>query len=187
MTVWVRVCVRARLCVHAGWDGPAAAPVPGPAACALQLPRQTKQVPSASFFRRRPVPQALLWARRVRALLVRLPGGRDEASPQQTEMQADLAAATAAALAAQKLEQQQQQQLQQERPAEAAAQAAPSAAEEDAAVRDVVRRRLLDGVAATAQGRLPYELRPPLSEAAALLEEGYILPCDEALFARLLK
>ena len=78
-------------------------------------------------------------------------------------------------------------------PEPAAAQAAQAAAPgpqrdaataaEDAQVADVLRRSV--DLVALAAGGQPFEERPPLGEAVALLEEGYILPCDEALYKRL--
>lgn len=169
----------------------------------LQQQHRRRPPPTAAT---RPAPvQALLWARKVRALLERMPGAEAPApaSPQ--------------AAGTQQPEQQQQPQQQAEQAPEVQRQPPlapeavlerwvahkppaerPAAAElpgmhsygpqqEEAAVRDLVQRRLADGVAAACEGRLPWELRPPLSEAAALLEEGYILPCDEALYGRLMR
>lgn len=143
--------------------------------------------------------QALLWARKVRALLDRMPGAEAPAAPPQpaAPQQAALAAEQAAPaspprqppLAPEAVLERWVAHAPQEAPADPAELAAPAGGlqPEDAAVRDWVQRRLVDGVAAAAEGRLPWELRPPLSEAAALLEEGYILPCDEALYGRLMR
>lgn len=90
-------------------------------------------------------PQALLWARKVRALWARL-------------------------------------HLPEEGPA-LAQQAQQGGDAEDAEVADVLRRSV--DLVALAAGGQPFEERPPLSEAVELLEEGYILPCDEALYKRL--
>lgn len=54
---------------------------------------------------------------------------------------------------------------------------------EDAEVADVLRRSV--DLVSLAAGGQPFDERPPLFEAVALLEEGYILPCDEALYKRL--
>lgn len=101
--------------------------------------------------------QALLWARKVRDLFARLHHPEPEPAAPQQAQQA---------------------------PAAGTQQDAAAAAE-DAEVADVLRRSV-DFVALAAGGQ-PFEERPPLSEAVALLEEGYILPCDEALYKRLNK
>lgn len=92
-----------------------------------------------------PLAQALLWARKVRALFGRLHLPEDEpALAQQAQQGGDA---------------------------------------EDAEVADVLRRSV--DLVSLAAGGQPFDERPPLSEAVALLEEGYILPCDEALYKRL--
>lgn len=91
-----------------------------------------------------PRPQALLWARKVRALFARLHLPEDEPALVQQAQHGDA---------------------------------------EDAEVADVLRRSV--DLVALAAGGQPFDERPPLSEAVELLEEGYILPCDEALYKRL--
>lgn len=168
--------------------------------------------------------EALLWARKVRALLARLPAAAIASVKKQAEQpeaavagepEQEQPVAAAQGEQAMQVDGQQEEGVQPRQagaaaaPAEQEAEPAPPAeqqqqdeaadepTEEELLAEDAAAQQLVAalparveaaeeqrGVAATCE-TLPFDQRLPLSDFMSLLEEGFILPCDEKLWGQL--